>query len=539
MLFVLSGPWGVGKSEAIKYLSDNYGFQTLIPWSTEVTEDQRGTKYNLLLNRVDGYKKYTQEQLSNMTQYFTCPFVTEPTAGSTSVELHSKEVGFWCQPFINSNNFQVLGYRIAEILDISNQNAVVIEADTFVAQQLKIASEKGYIGRVINIFLNYGTDDCFKERLGNAQNYSEYDRKLKKEHRTKELSFHANNTGIFEHYICSDSISEIVQDIVNISIQFIRETPNMLHKKSGILSELDIQLAIESKDVVIEIQNRFQSAINNSLRIDIYKDGRLDAKAVKSSSIDLFLSPECRVLRKSSKKQIDLVLGEKSKLCEFLESNGFSGSIDTSQVDNLNRVCQLVDDSRTATYKELFQEHEISLKDGLMLQPQEIVLCSSLESISTGSNIITFITSKYSFSQIGLSISLNQNILQPGHKGKVMFQMINNLPYPIVVYPYMQIAQCIFFRTISDSITCVNQHDDFSFPRYDTSLVFKELSKGIISRKNWADINRRRLQVEQTYESQKIIQEKRAKIMLWVSLTGGIVGFLSFFVNVLLKLLVP
>jgi deoxycytidine triphosphate deaminase len=533
MLFVLSGPWGIGKSEAIKYLNDNYGFQTLIPWSTKVTEDQRGTKYNLLLNRIGGYKKYTEEQLSNMRQFFSCPFAEEPNDEAGADENRPKEIGFWCQPFINSEDFQVLGYRIAEILDVSNQNAVVIEADTFVAQQLKTASEKGFIGRVINIFLNYKTEDCFKQRLEGATNHTEYDRKRKKEHYQKETSFYLTHANMFEHCVRNDIVSEVIQGIIDIAVRFIRETPNMLHKKSGILSERDIQLAIKSQDISISIQNRFQRTINSNLQDEVYKDGKLDAKGIKSSSIDLFLSPECRVLRKKDIKQIDLILGEEASLCNLLEKDGFLGNIDINHADNLNRILQLVDDSRTAAIKWMFQEEEILLRDGLVLQPQEIVLCSSLENITIGCNIMALITSKYSFSQIGLSISLSQTILQPNHSGQVMLQLKNNLPYAIVIYPYMQIAQCVFFRTVSDSTVCCNYHEVFSLPHYDTSSVFKKLSNEIIRNKNWADINSRRFLTEQTEEARKKIHEKRAHKLFWLSFVSSIVGVLSLIANIL------
>ena len=93
MIFVLSGPWGVGKSETIKYLSDYYGFKTLIPWSTTVTSDLRGTKYNLLLNQRNGYQQYTNEQLLKIEEYFTYP-LSLPYVKTE--ELNQKEIGFWC-----------------------------------------------------------------------------------------------------------------------------------------------------------------------------------------------------------------------------------------------------------------------------------------------------------------------------------------------------------------------------------------------------------------------------------------------------------
>ncbi len=538
MLFVLSGPWGVGKSESIKYLSDNYGFMTLIPWSTKISSDYlRGTKYNLLLNRNNGYKEYTQNELKDLDNCFVCQYLRENEQDDTA--KLSKEVGFWCQPFKNANNYQVLGYRMSEIMDVSNQNAVVIEADTDVAKQLKLASERGVIGRVVNIFLNYETEECFKERLKNEKSYMEYDRKLKKVHREKEIAFYRENTNVFDYCINGNSLEDVVQGIVNITLNFIRETPNMLHKKSGILGQRDIQLSLRAKDIEISINHRYQDSINRYLKDTVYKNGELEFTSVKSSSVDLYLSPECKVLRNIAGNQIDLVLGEETELIKLLKNNHLTGNIDTNKSENLDRVFQLVNDSRTHTFKNLFQDYEMSLQDGVVLNPQDVLLCASLEEIKISGNIFAFITSKYSFSQIGLSVTLNQNILQPCHRGKVMLQLKNNLPYSIVIYPYMQIAQCIFFRAVSDSVVCSLPHDDFSSPRYDTSNAFKELEKEIIKSKNWNELNRQKLEQERVAENQMTKQEKRMGRQFVLAVIAIIISFLSLIGNILIKILMP
>lgn len=537
MLFVLSGPWGVGKSESIKYLSDNYEFQTLIPWSTKITsENLRGTKYNLLLNSNDGYKEYTQSHLMNFFDYFSCPYL-EKSEQATNGD--KRATGFWCQPFKDTADYQVLGYRMEEIMRASNQNAVVIEADTAVAKQLKLASEQGAIGRVVNMFLNYDTEECFRKRLDAEQSYSERERKIKKAHRAKEIKIYNENTAIFDYYIASDNLQILIQDIVKVTLKYIRETPNMLHKKSGILSEYDVQLSLMSGDIKCTINHRYQGAINRYLKGTVYENGVLDPRAVKSSSIDLYLSPECRVLRNVNVTQLDLVMGGDTKLFDLLDQNKIPDNIDASNPDNFKRIYQLVNDARTATFHDLFEENEISLQEGLLLNPQDIVLCSSLEDITLGPNIIAFITSKYSFSQIGLSVTLCQNILQPCHTGKVMLQLKNNLPYPIVIYPYMQIAQCVFFRTVSNSHMCCQYHDEFSSPRYDSSDSFKELTKEIIKNKNWYEINHHIFSKQKAEKKAAIVNDRRVKWQFRISIIASVIAFLSLVANILLKILIP
>ena len=537
MLFVLSGPWGIGKSETIRYLSDNYEFQTLIPWSTKISSEiLRGTKYNLLLNSHDEYRGYSQNDLRNLSKFFSCPYFNNAEEENNNGKL---EIGFWCQPFKNSGDYQVLGYRMEEIIGASNQNAVVIEADTTVAKQLKVASEQGVIGRVVNIFLNYETEESFKRRLDLEKTYNGYERRMKKVHREKEIEFYNLNKGLFDYCITSDDVPSLIQDVVGIVMNFIRETPNMLHKRPGILSDRDIQLSLVSKDITCSINQRHQSAINRYLKSVIYKDGFLDYNAIRSSSIDLYLSPECRVLRNIQTRQLDLILGGDVKLTDLLDQNKVTDVIDMNVPENFERIFQMVSDSRTATFHDLFEEKEITLQDGLLLNPQDIVLCSSLEDISIGPNIFAFITAKYSFSQIGLSVTLSQNILQPCHSGKVMLQLKNNLPYPIVIYPYMQIAQCVFFRTVSNSLLCRHHYEDFSSPRYDSSIAFKELSKEVVKSKNWYDINRKKHAEAKADKEIKITQERRAKWQLRISVIAIVVGLLSPIVNILIKILFP
>jgi len=534
MIFVLSGPWGVGKSETIKYLSDYYGFKTLIPWSTTVTSDLRGTKYNLLLNQRNGYRQYTNEQLLKIEDYFTYP-LSLPYVKTE--ELSQKEIGFWCQPFKLSGDNRVLGYRLSEIIAYSNQNAVVIEADTSVAQQLKIAAEQGFIGRVMNFFLDYESEDCFNIRLQDA-NYSEHERKLKKDHKIKERNFYQTHMELFEKFFKNDKVDVISREIINASLKYINSTPNMLHNMPGVLSEYDIQLSIKSGSIKVSVPDRYQKTINQVLGSNVYNECVLCPDAVKSASIDLFLSPEYRIIKKGLKNQIDLMLGEDRELWELLNKNGFSGKIDAQSGDNLERVCNLVEKSRTSTYNNLFESHKMSQIDGMVLQPNEIALCSSLENLYLGNNIIAFITSKYSFSQLGLSISLNQNILQPSHRGRVMLQLKNNLTYPIVIYPYVQVAQCFFFRTISSSSYQSSQDDMFSM-RYESSDAFKALSKLIIQDKNWNEVQHQSQKRESAEESKQSIKERHEKIKLTVSVIGGILGLLTFVADILLKIFFP
>ena len=52
---------------------------------------------------------------------------------------------------------------------------------------------------------------------------------------------------------------------------------------------------------------------------------------------------------------------------------------------------------------------------------------------------------------MGVSVELSQIVLQPGHDDAIPLQIKNNMPYPIVIYPSISVAQAVFFNTISAS----------------------------------------------------------------------------------------
>jgi|GEM_PF-3035680 len=545
MLFVVSGPWGVGKSECIKFMTDNYGFLSLIPWNTKTDENDRGTKYNLLLYTENGeFREYTSQELADITNFFVRPYTKDYNIDITTPV--NAEIGFWCQPFKNARNYQVLGYRVNEIMDVSNQNAVIIEADTDVAKQLKIASRQGAIGRVINIFLDYETEEAFKTRLHNEKMYTEPERNQKRIHRQKEVNFYKedkiNKTDIFDFIIKSDSVDEIGKQIVQYTTKLVRQTPNMLHNKPGALGGEDIKLAMSKKndlkisDILIYIDKIFEKEFNKYLGKDLFIDGNLNPSTITNASVDLFLSPICWTVSNSRLKKVDFVMGEESLLNNLLKANRLNRNLEVN-TSNFDKVNNIVQQAREATINQMFDEKKMNIKDGLLLQPNEIVLCSSIEKIELSDNIISFITSKYSFSQLGLSVNLSHNILQPGHKGNVMLQLKNNLPYPIVIYPYMRIAQVVFFRTISSSKLCSSASEVFPDIRYQNEDAFINLSRNIIQEKNWSELQLNQNYLIEESEKEKIDAKHHRNKLYYLAICSAIVSFITMVANIIIKLL--
>ena len=102
-----------------------------------------------------------------------------------------------------------------------------------------------------------------------------------------------------------------------------------------------------------------------------------------------------------------------------------------------------------AKLSTIYREKNISL--GYILKPDETILCSSIESITMPHDVYALVSSKFSYTQLGLSIELGTSIIQAGHEGKVHFQIKNNTKNCICIYPGIRVAQLLLYRTVQPS----------------------------------------------------------------------------------------
>ncbi|MCI8496459.1 MAG: hypothetical protein HFI74_12445 [Lachnospiraceae bacterium] len=503
MLFVVSGPWGVGKSEIIKYLCDNYGCETSIPWTTkEVSGNEHGTKYNVLYKHDAGKPVlYTEKDLKDFENFFDTPYDAQYIEQTQVANI--KEKGFWSQPFALCEEYQVNGYKIDEIINLSSRNASVIEADTSVVGQLVNAANMGAIGRVIAIFLDYEHEEVFHQKLIHDIKINKIQHQ-KESHAKKEKEYYNAHKEIFGYYIQSDEIEEICYEISRIIRELVKPTPSMLHKRAGALGSQDIKLAIEVKDVIISIDDTYSKEVENCLGQELYLNGKLNDKTIQNVAVDLHLAPKCKILSENHEcESFDFILGMNKTLKELLKHKNIS-SIEHMDGIAKNQISKYVCEARETTLKQMYEDKTMSLQDGLKLQAGQIALCTTLEKIELRDNIIGFITSKCSLSQMGVSISLSQNIIQSNSADVVSLQIKNNLPYPIVIYPYMKMAQIIFMRTISSTNKLDNNKTEFVIQKFVHDPEFNKLSEAIIEIKNWKEY-------QQTYDEEKREEKKNKR----------------------------
>ena len=116
----------------------------------------------------------------------------------------------------------------------------------------------------------------------------------------------------------------------------------------------------------------------------------------------------------------------------------------------LQRVFDLAQ-ADTEKVGRIFVEHTAQPEKGFRLLAGEFILASTNEKLTLPANMAGLITGRSSYSRMGLSVELSQNILQPGHNDVVALQIKNNLPFDIRIYPGTRIAQVAMFRLTGPS----------------------------------------------------------------------------------------
>lgn len=91
------------------------------------------------------------------------------------------------------------------------------------------------------------------------------------------------------------------------------------------------------------------------------------------------------------------------------------------------------------TEKEFFHE-------SYFLQPGEFVLGQSFEYIVLPKNVIGFLNGKSSLGRRGLVVHATANVIDPGWKGHIVFELANLGTMPLELVPLMKIARLVFFK---------------------------------------------------------------------------------------------
>lgn len=344
-------------------------------------------------------KSYSVSQLCRYYNFSTIiPFTSRKPRASESEGAHyhfrSKEdikkissdfiIGYWSQPF--ANDFYGYTNRVDAVS--KDKNNWVIHATTEIALEIKEQNKD-----VVAIFLDFDTEETMihkiKERFADSE--------LDIEQRLKHAKHEQTKSKHFDLILKADSIDKIFELLIK-TIE--NKVGKLVYSEfaSGVLSDSEI-IDLLNSGSNFKIKSPFDIKFNES---------------IKGCTVDLSMSPKIYIPKRRGiwifRKVFDLSTGNKTVI------------------------------------NNLFEEKEIDEKKGLIIFPKEFLLASTNEQIILPPDIIGILTGRSSYSRMGISIELSQNIIQPGHDDIIPLQIKNNLPFPIKIYPNMKIAQIYFIR---------------------------------------------------------------------------------------------
>lgn len=83
-------------------------------------------------------------------------------------------------------------------------------------------------------------------------------------------------------------------------------------------------------------------------------------------------------------------------------------------------------------------------KEGYILQPNEFVLGSTIEEVNVPNFLAVRFEGKSTLGRIGLTTHVTAGFVDPGFSGRITLEIKNLAPWPIVLYPKMDIGQLSF-----------------------------------------------------------------------------------------------
>ncbi len=127
---------------------------------------------------------------------------------------------------------------------------------------------------------------------------------------------------------------------------------------------------------------------------------------------------------------------------------------------------------------EKYQEKvRIDFQEGFVLHPKYLIIGSTFEYIGLPNNLMAYVIGKSSWGRMGLIIATATKV-DPGFKGCITLEMVNEGQVPIVLYPGILIAQLVVHETVGRAV----YSGRFSHP---TGPQFPNFSKDYENWKFW------------------------------------------------------
>jgi len=104
-----------------------------------------------------------------------------------------------------------------------------------------------------------------------------------------------------------------------------------------------------------------------------------------------------------------------------------------------------------ATGIERYQENvRLNYREEFVLHPNQLIIGSTLEYVGLPSKLMCYVVGKSTWGRMGLIIATATKV-DPGFKGCITLEMINQGEVPVILYPGIPIAQLVFHETIGEA----------------------------------------------------------------------------------------
>ena len=399
MLFVLSGPSYVGKKTSIAHFMKLYSFSSVIPYTTKPHDHRVGEIEGIQYHYVEEssrddianddfiydepfnfgeYKEttlyaYKKIDILNAIESYS-NFIIHASAGNAE-KMYRVFSQYHTNPDVNDKTWTQQIYFI--FLDFNSQ----LTPDFFRQKQPgykeRTATESLSDSKAgfINSFVHAGKAKVAPDNFA----IGSYGFKRRFSHAQKEIQFYRDHSFIFDTKVTSDKAYEICEKLETVILPKLKVMPTSPDKIPGPLSNMDIIYMCEKR---------------------------------KNDPLEIYIGG-----RKAASNEIEALL------CGCGMHISLSNHIRKISRKAVNSFIDMAEDADDI---EIFLDRaypDEMINKGYVLCPHEMILCSSDESIKLPHDVYAMVASKFSYTQLGLSIELSPSIIQSGHNGKIHFQI--------------------------------------------------------------------------------------------------------------------
>lgn len=113
-------------------------------------------------------------------------------------------------------------------------------------------------------------------------------------------------------------------------------------------------------------------------------------------------------------------------------------------------LLNIADETSLKKVERYYEKITLRYHEKFVLHPNQLIIGSTLEYICLPSELMCYVAGKSTWGRMGLIIATATKV-DPGFKGSITLEIINEGEVPIAVYPGIPIAQLVFHKTTSNA----------------------------------------------------------------------------------------